>query len=164
MTITFIIASAIALTGAVAAMTLRDLVHCALALAATFASLAAIYLGLGAQFIGLAQLLVYVGAVAILVVFAILLTGNQEREANRWSPGWIWGVLASAALFALLAWAVLGSPSATPQETPAPEVTVRALGDQLMTRGVLPLEIIGLLLTGALIGAVVLAMREKEES
>ena len=52
---------------ALAAMTLRNLVHCALALAVTFLGLAAIYLQLNAQFVGFAQVLVYVGAVAILM-------------------------------------------------------------------------------------------------
>ena len=78
MTITFAIIAAVTIAAAVAAMTLRNLVHCALALAVTFAGLAAVYLQLDAQFVGFAQILVYVGAVAILIVFAILLTRGGE--------------------------------------------------------------------------------------
>ena len=63
---------------AAAAMTFRHLVHCALAMAVSFVGLAAIYLQLHAQFVGFAQILVYVGAVAILIVFAILLTRSGE--------------------------------------------------------------------------------------
>ena len=72
MTISFLILAAIAIAGTAAAMSLRNLVHCVLALAISFVGLAGLYLQLGAQFIGLAQVLVYVGAVSILVVFAIL--------------------------------------------------------------------------------------------
>ena len=63
---------------AIAAMALRQLVHCALCAAAAFAGLALIYLQLDAEFVGFAQLLVYVGAIAILIVFAVLLTRGDE--------------------------------------------------------------------------------------
>jgi NADH:ubiquinone oxidoreductase subunit 6 (subunit J) len=59
-------------------MSLRNLVHCALALAVAFSGLAALYLQLDAQFVGFAEILVYVGAIAILIVFAILLTRSGE--------------------------------------------------------------------------------------
>ena len=75
---TFIILGLLTLAGAIAAMSLRNLVHCALALTVAFAGLAALYLQLDAQFVGFAQILVYVGAVAILIVFAVLLTRGTE--------------------------------------------------------------------------------------
>jgi NADH-quinone oxidoreductase subunit J len=161
----FIIAAVIALAGAVAAMTMRNLVHCALSLAVTFGGLAVVYLALDAQFIGFAQLLVYVGAVAILIVFAILLTSNSERDDSPWAKGWIWGMAAALVLFGFLGWCILSDPvlTAAPTDTPSPGLTVRRIGDQLMGRFLLPLEIIGLLLTAGLIGAVVLALRDKEE-
>src|SRR5437899_7909108 len=92
MTISFIILAVITIASAVAAMTLRNLVHCALALAVTFAGLAALYLLLQAQFVGFAQILVYVGAVAILIVFAILLTrgqdiGSPQAFSSTWPGG-----------------------------------------------------------------------------
>ena len=74
MTLLFLILAVMTLAGAVAAMTLRMLVHSVLALTIAFAGLAALYILLGAQFVGLAQILVYVGAVAILIVFAIFYT------------------------------------------------------------------------------------------
>jgi hypothetical protein len=78
------------LAGAVAAVVLRQLIHGALCLAFAFFGLALLYLQLGAQFIGLVQVLVYVGAVAILMVFAILAdAGCRGLERGRWSrcPG-----------------------------------------------------------------------------
>src|SRR2546423_15698903 len=100
MSITFLILAAVTIAGAVAAMSLRNLVHCALALAATFAGLAGIYLRLDAQFVGFAQILIYVGAVAILIVFAILLTRSTEPQAVL-SSGWLVGNSIAIALFAL---------------------------------------------------------------
>ena len=76
----FLVLAVVTLVGACAAMTLRDLVHCALALAVAFAGIGTIYLNLGAQFLGLAQLLVYVGAIAVLIVFVILLTRGSDSD------------------------------------------------------------------------------------
>ena len=70
----FALIAFVTLVSATAAVSLRNLVHCALSLTITFAGLAALYLHLNAQFVGFVQILVYIGAVAILIVFAILLT------------------------------------------------------------------------------------------
>ena len=78
MQIAFAIIAALTVVSAIAAMSLRNLVHCALSLAVAFAGLASLYLQLGAPFAGWAQVLVYIGAVAILIVFAILLTRSSE--------------------------------------------------------------------------------------
>src|SRR2546429_171212 len=92
MPITFAIIALLTVASAVAAMTLRNLVHCALALTITFAGLAALYLQLDAQFVGFAQILVYIGAVAILIVFAILLTrGSDAPEQSVFSSSWVVG-------------------------------------------------------------------------
>jgi len=164
MTISFLIIAALILAASVAAMTLRNLVHCALALAVAFAGLAAAYLQLNAQFVGFAQILVYVGAVAILIVFAVLLTrGGEAPERNVFSGDWKWGALVAALVFGTLAWAVKHSfASDRPLPTKA-EVTVKQIGDALMTKYVLPLEVIGLLLTAAMIGAVIIAMKEEKK-
>jgi NADH-quinone oxidoreductase subunit J len=161
MTPVFIILSLITLASGMAAMALRNLVHCALSLALTFAGLAALYLQLNAEFVGFAQILVYVGAVAILIVFAILLTRGSEPPVERlYSRSWVAGLAVALIVFALIA-AVILSRKAMPPPTPsAPIGTVRQLGDQLMSRYVLPLEVLGLLLTAALIGAVILALQE----
>jgi NADH-quinone oxidoreductase subunit J len=68
----------------------------------------------------------------------------------------------AAAVFAMLGWAILQSVSRLPQATPAPTVTVQQIGRALIGRYVLPLEIVAVLLTVALIGAVIVAMHEKE--
>jgi len=161
MTITFIIIGAVTVASAVAAMTLRHLVHCALSLTLAFAGLAVLYLRLDAQFVGFAQVLVYVGAVAVLIVFAILLTrGGDPSPQPILSSSWFVGGAIALLVFVTLTICV-SSSSVAHRDAPAkPGVTVERIGAQLMTNYVLPLEVIGLLLTAALIGAVIIAMKE----
>jgi NADH-quinone oxidoreductase subunit J len=163
MTWPFAIISVLTLASAAAAMSLRNLVHSVLMLMVTFAGLAAFYLQLGAQFVGFAQILIYIGAVAILIVFAILLTrGSEPPRKSSFSLNWVAGVGIAATVFGLLSGIILTSRALTLQISPPTEVTVRQIGNQLMGKLILPLEVVGLLLTAALIGAVIIAMREKE--
>ncbi len=160
--ITLTVLGALTLAAAGAALCLRNLVHCALALAVSFAGLAGVYLHLGAQFVGFAQLLVYVGAVAILIVFAILLTrGIESGSQPVFSSTWFAGAGVGAAVFAVLTGVVFSSPKSRGVVGPAPEVDVAQIGDKLMTQYILPLEVLGLLLTAALIGAVLVALHER---
>src|SRR6185503_7567506 len=101
----FVTIAGLIVISALAAMTLRNLVHCALCLTLTFAGLAALYLKLNAQFVGLAQVLVYIGAVAILIVFAILLTRSDDQapRAAVLSAGWWTGAGVAIAAFCVLA-------------------------------------------------------------
>jgi NADH-quinone oxidoreductase subunit J len=162
MSFVFYILAALTLAGALAAVLLKNTVHCALALTVAFAGLALLFLQLGAQFAGFAQVLVYIGAVAILVVFAILLTrGSETPKDGVYSRNWLSGLVIAAGVFAALGWAVLQSVPGLPRETAVPEVSVLQIGNALMTRYVLPLEIVAVLLTLALIGAVIVAMHQK---
>ena len=161
MQIAFAIIAALTVVSAVAAMSLRNLVHCALCLAVTFAGIAALYLQLGAAFVGWAQILVYIGAVAILIVFAILLTRSGESTLQPiLSRSWGVGIAIALLVFAVLAKAIMTSSLASHQPPLKPDPTVREIGNQLMTRYVLPLETMGLLLTAAAIGAVIIAMKD----
>jgi len=161
----FYFISAVTVAGALAAVLLRNTIHCALALAVAFAGLALLFLSLDAQFVGFVQILVYIGAVVILVVFAILLTRDSEApNQSVYSRTWFAGLVITAAVFAFLAWAVLASLPGLPMQAVAPAASVHDIGNALMTRYVLPLEIIAVLLTAATIGAVIVAMHEKARS
>jgi NADH:ubiquinone oxidoreductase subunit 6 (subunit J) len=163
-TLPFFILSVLTIVGAAAALTLRNLVHCVLALMLAFLGLAGLYLQLDAQFIGFAQILVYIGAVAILIVFAILLTrGTASPPQSILSPSWAISGVVSVVVFAVLAWTIRSSAAARHSIPPQPEVTVKQIGNALMSRFALPLEVIGLLLTAALVGAVTIAMQDKQE-
>lgn len=162
MTLALAITSLFTAGSALAAISLRNLVHCALALALSFLGLAALYLQLDAQFAGFAQVLVYIGAVAILMLFAILLTRSSERETGPiLAPGWVLGAVSAVLVFVVLAGTVCLSRVLPAPASVAPEVTVKRIGEDLMTTWILPLQVIGLLLTAALIGAVIIAMRER---
>ena len=162
MTVPFILLALLTLFAAVAAMSMPRLVHCALALVVAFAGLGCLFLNLGAEFIGLAQLLVYVGAVAILIVFAILLTRGGDVSMRPGARSAVSGTVIALAVFAVLAHAVLTSGvSRLATTAAAPSNRVQEIGVALLQQYVLPLEVIAVLLTAALIGAVILAWREK---
>jgi len=163
-TLPFLILGVLTIVGAAAALTLRNLVHCVLALMLAFVGLAGLYLQLDAQFIGFAQILVYIGAVAILIVFAILLTrGAESPSQSVVSPSWAISSVVSVVVFGILTWTIRSSVATRQSIPPQPEVTVKQIGNALMSRFALPLEVIGLLLTAALIGAVTIAMQDKRE-
>lgn len=164
LSIAFWITALFTVAGALAAALLKNLVHCALSLTVTFAGLAVLFLQLDAQFAGFAQMLVYIGAVAILVVFAILLTrGAGTPEYRIYTSSWMAGIVVAAAVFALLAWSVITSLPAGAVSA-APDVTVLSIGQALMSTYVLPLEIVAVVLTVALIGAVIVAMHDKGDA
>ena len=154
----FIFISIFTLSCALAAATLRKLIHAALCLVGAFLGLALFYFLLGAEFVGLVQVFVYVGAVAVLIVFTILLTRREEENTGGFNWG---GALIALAVFAGLLWTIFKTP-ATALAAPAIEaLTVKRIGEALMTSYVWPLQCVGLLLTAALIGALVLVMEEK---
>jgi NADH-quinone oxidoreductase subunit J len=160
MPLSFYILAVITIVSAICAMSLRNLVHCALCLAISFVGVAGLFLLLNAGFIAFAQILVYVGAVAILIVFAILLTrGSEQKEERRASVLWL-GIPLALIVAAILINAV-SSTSMTVAQNPSVAPSVREIGLSLMTRHVIPLEAIGVLLTVALLGAIVLALPER---
>ena len=154
----FIVMAVLTLAGALAAALLPRLIHAALCLVSAFFGIAGLYFILGAEFVGLVQIFVYVGAVAVLIVFTILLTrrgAGQERDFN-----WMGSVVALA-VFAALVWAILRTPSLAIAAPPMEPLTVKRIGEILMTNYVWPLQCVGLVLTAALLGALVLVMEEK---
>jgi NADH-quinone oxidoreductase subunit J len=154
----FIIIVILMLAAALAAATLRKLMHAALSFALAFVGVAALFFLLGAEFVGLVLVFVYIGAVAVLIVFTILLT-RRDVEKDR---GVNWGgALVAIAVFGGLTWAVLKSQSLAIVAPHLRALTVKRIGEALMTSYVWPLQCVGLLLTAALIGALVLVMEER---
>jgi NADH-quinone oxidoreductase subunit J len=154
----FVLLAILTLAAALGAATLQKLMHAALSFAVAFVGVAALFFLLGAEFVGLVLVFVYVGAVAVLIVFTILLTrrdvGN-DRGAN-WG-----GAFLAVAIFGGLTWAVFTTQSVAIIAPHIRALTVKRIGEALMTSYVWPLQCAGLLLTAALIGALVLVMEEK---
>jgi NADH:ubiquinone oxidoreductase subunit 6 (subunit J) len=154
----FVIISILTLAAALAAAVLRNLMHAALCLVLVLLGIASFFFLLGAEFVGLALIFIYIGAVAVLVVFTILLTRRDLREHRgfQWS-----GVVIAVAVFGGLSWAILKTSSLTIVPTHIRVLTVKRIGETLMSGYVWPLQCVGVLLTAALIGALVLVMEEK---
>jgi NADH-quinone oxidoreductase subunit J len=154
----FIIIAILTLAAALASATLQKLMHAALSFAVALVGVAAFFFLLGAEFVGLVLVFVYIGAVAVLIVFTILLT-RRDVEKDR---GFNWsGVVVAIAVFGGLSWAIFKTQSASVAAPAVPTLTVKRIGEVLMTNYVWPLQCVGLLLTPALIGALILVMEEK---
>ncbi len=152
--------SLVLIVSAAAAMSLKNLIHCALCLAVCFMTLGFMFMYQGAEFIGLVQILVYVGAVAVLILFAILLVkGSKFGEMQTFTTSWKWGISIAFCLFLTIVICILTSSKL--QSAPIEKkIQINTIGKELMTVYVLPLEVIGLLLTTALIGGVFLAAKK----
>lgn len=151
--------AAVMLASAALAMSLRNLIHSALLLIFTWASIACFYLWAGAEFVAFGQALIYVGAVSMIVLFAVLLTRrtlNDPLVAPASRRRAALALLAGAAVFTVLAYAVSNTAFAA-NAGRAPQIEVRPLGFQLMGPHVASLFVVGVILTVALIGATIIA-------
>jgi len=148
--------------GGLAVVTLRNVIHSAIAMMVCFGALAGMYALLGAPIIAAAQVLIYLGAISVLILFAIMLTqaGDASLPApfHRQAPV---AVAISVIVVGLVVWAVLSTNwSVAPT---AVVVAVDAIGQALFTTYALPFELIGFLLLAAIIGAIFLARRPEED-
>ena len=149
-------AAALVLVSAVWVVTLPNLFRAALSLGLALVGIAGLFLLLEAEFLAFVQILVYVGAILTLVVFAIMLTARLHAEpagaASR--PPWP-AALACLGLFAVL----VASTRALvwPDTGSAQAVSLAALGQQLVTTLVLPFEVVSLVFVAAMVGAIALA-------
>lgn len=158
-----------ALVCALRVVTVRNVFHAALYLAATLSLLAVLYLLLNAEFVAVVQLLVYVGAVIVLVIFAVMLTsqigdaGTGQTNRLAWPAG-----AAAAALFVALQRCLLATPWASAAASPVADMdapsalpNLQAVGLVLFTRYVYPFELTALILFTALVGAVTIARKDQ---
>ncbi|CAK29182.1 NADH dehydrogenase I subunit NdhG (chain 6 or J) [Synechococcus sp. Minos11] len=148
--------------GALGVVMLPNIVYAAFLLGGVFLSVAGLYLMLNASFIAAAQILIYVGAVNVLILFAIMLV--NKKEAMGASPGvGLRRVLSTGVcigLFALLLRVAFSTPWATPGPAAIGEDAVIRLGEHFFSDYLLPFELASVLLLMAMIGAIVLARRD----
>lgn len=190
MTTLFFIISGLGLLAALGTVLARNLVHAALYLVAFFFTVACLFVLLEAEFLAAVQVLIYIGAVAILMMFGIMLTRNVQGDDTTGPSGAVWTVpalVAGLGLFLVLAFGINGRVGLTeaaawraaefrppvaktaPGQRPSSRAAAiddmgRTVGRELLTRYVVPFEVASLLLTAALVGAVALAFRVGDDA
>jgi len=164
--IIFLIVAVVTLGSALMVVTSRNLVHAALWLVSTLFGVAIIFALLNAGFLAVVQVVVYIGAIAILFIFAVMLTRRDQLESGlQLSSGWWLGALIAAltfgGLFAMLqSWSGFSKAAA---DIPSGFDAIGQLGNALTSPDgfVLPFEVASVLLLAALVGAVYLAFNRK---
>ena len=163
--VALILLSAMMLGAALGVVLSEKIVYSAFLLAGVFMSISGIYLLQNADFVAAAQILIYVGAVNVLILFAIMLVNKREDFApvpRRWIRQGAAAVV-SAGLFSLLTVMLLRTTWQINLSAPSPEIPIETIGEHLFSDYLLPFELASVLLLMALIGAVVLARRETIE-
>jgi len=157
----FIILSAITLVSAVVVVTSRNIVRSALSLVPTFFGVTGLYILLQAEFVAGIQVLIYAGAITVLILFVIMLTeggtGLRVRQTNEQVP---LSILAAAVVAVLLIGVLAQTPWPRATES-LPQYTASGIGEALLTNLVLVFEVTSLVLLVALMGAIIVARRER---
>ena len=165
--ILFLITALVTLTAAVTVVTANNLVHAALSMILTFFGVAVLFVLLQAGFLAAVQVVLYIGAIAILIIFAIMLTRRvMEDTGPQINQQWWLAALLSLAVFAAL-WAVLQQVPALQatgaQAQAIPADSLRLLGASFVdpNQYMLPFEVASILLLVALVGSIVIAGERK---
>jgi NADH:ubiquinone oxidoreductase subunit 6 (subunit J) len=148
--------------GGLAVVTLRNIIHSAIAMMVCFGSLAGMYLLLGAGIVAAAQVLIYLGAISVLILFAIMLT--QAGDANVPAPfhRQVWlALLVAVVTVGIIGWVALTTDWGA--AAGAASLVLDQVAKLIFTDYALPLEILSLLLLVAIIGAIFLARRPEED-
>ncbi|MFF1816059.1 NADH-quinone oxidoreductase subunit J [Kribbella sp. NPDC058245] len=159
----FAVAGAAAVAAAVMVVTSRRIVHAALWLVVTLGAVAGCFGVLHAEFVALVQILVYVGAIVVLVLFALMLTKAPTNPLPDLTTGRSPFAAGVAVVLALLLGSGVVLAFGNQKIKPVPAGSANALGTSIFTTWVLPFEILSVLLLAALIGAIALSQRKKED-
>jgi NADH-quinone oxidoreductase subunit J len=156
----FYVFAALTIGGAGFVALSRNIIYSALGLLAALMGAGALYVLLAADFVAIAQLLVYIGGVLVLVLFAVMLTAKiADIQVSNTSFGLTGGFLLLAGVVPLVLFVALGTPWATKDPGPA-VATTKLIGEAFLTKWLLPFEVASLVLLATLIGAVVMARKE----
>ena len=163
-TFVFILFSIIALGGGLLVVTQRNLVRAAAALVLSFFGVAGLYVLLEAGFLAAVQILIYIGAIAILIIFAVMLTRRQTGDGDEsgFNSQWAGALGAAVVMFALVVFVINAAWPLGIEAGNVPALagdSTRGLGMALvdLEQFVLPFEIASVLLLGAMVGAVIIA-------
>jgi NADH-quinone oxidoreductase subunit J len=160
----FLALALIAIMGGVLMLNLTKVMHMMLALVFTFLSIAGLYIMLSAEFVGVVQVLIYSGAVTIIMIFGIMLTkhdAESERGGGVRSLFVFLGVLA----FGAVMYFAVNNVDFTPlsEDAALHEQNTKQIGEMLYTKYIIPFEVTSVLLLVALVGAIILAKKDDKE-
>jgi NADH-quinone oxidoreductase subunit J len=146
---------------AVRVVTTRNVVHAALYLVGSLLGAAALFVLLFAEFVAWVQVLVYVGAVVVLMLFGLMLTRAPIGSANFDNDQRLLAAVCAGALFGVTSWIMVDAFSGrTVSFERAQGITTRAIGETIFSAFVLPFEVVSVLLLAALVGAIVIARKD----
>jgi NAD(P)H-quinone oxidoreductase subunit 6 len=160
--VSFLVLAAMMIGSALGVVLLSNIVYSAFLLGLVFVSMAGLYILLNAGFVAAAQILIYVGAVNVLILFGIMLV-NKREDFVPLSKAWIGRAATGAVclgLFALLSTMVVATPWAISSALPVGDEAIVVIGKHFFTDYLLPFELASVLLLMAMIGAIVLARRD----
>jgi NAD(P)H-quinone oxidoreductase subunit 6 len=160
--VSFVILGLMMIGGALGVVLLSSIVYSAFLLGAVFISMAGMYLLLNADFVAAAQILIYVGAINVLILFAIMLVNKQQDFAPLPNGGIrkAFTALVSVGLLTLLTTMILATPWSYSTSAPTGESTLVLIGEHFFSDFLLPFELASILLLIAMVGSIILARRE----
>lgn len=161
--IAFILLAIVAISGGILLLNLKKVVHMVIAVVFTFISIAGIYVLLSAEFIAAVQILIYSGAITIMMLFGIMLTKHNDQESERKN-----GLRKLFVLLGIVGFAITVYIGIYDLDIPSNPANLHIdntekIGVELFSKYVIPFELTSVLLLVALIGAVILAKREDSE-
>ena len=159
----FIVVGALATIGGLGVVSTRNIVYAALFLLLSLMGVAGVYLLVFAEFLALVQVLIYGGAITVVLLFAIMLTRSREYPRIGDNPQWALALVAALAILGVLAAAFLARPGPNHAELPKASFTFVGLGTELFTTWALPFEVASLVLLVALLGAIIIAREGGKE-
>ncbi len=154
--------AAMTLGGATMIIVSRNLIHAVIWLVLSMLGIAGLYLTLSADFIAVVQVLIYVGAIAVLMLFAIMLTPRAERDNSQSIASAPAGIVVILVMISML-WVAIDTDWGAVREAALTD-QARLIGESLIKHYILPFEIGAVLLTAALVGAIALARQDDEDA
>jgi NADH-quinone oxidoreductase subunit J len=159
--VVFLVLAVAAVGAAVGVVTSKNIFYSALLLIACLFAVAGFYILLEASFLAAVQVLIYVGAIAVLIIFAVMLTERMmSKTASARNEQWWVALLVAIVLAAVMLYVVINASWQTSEAAP-PADAVAALGRTLLSTYVLPFEVASIILLMALIGSIIIAREEK---
>jgi NADH-quinone oxidoreductase subunit J len=158
----FLFLAMLAILGGVLMINLTKVIHMLLSLVLTFLSIAGIYVLLSAEFVAVVQILIYSGAITIIMIFGIMLTRHNDEQKERTNPVRNFLVGGGVLLFFIAMYFPINNMSFGEQATDLHVENTKQIGETLYTNYVIPFELMSVVLLVALIGAIILAKKDEE--